>query len=76
MKWNFGMLNNDTFECNSTRLLNYLKVLGYVEQEKTSIHVFGVEGLQQLLKEYERPEPPVYTYIVNKLPLWWEDLNV
>lgn len=70
-KWNLGMMSHGTFECNSTKLLNYLEALGYIEQEKVTIYVFGYEGLQQLLKEYTSPDPPIYRYtVVRKLPGW------
>jgi hypothetical protein len=77
VRWNIGMLDLGTFECNSTKLLNYLEALGYVEQEKVSQFTFGEEGLRELLREYTRPEPPIYQYtVVSRLPLWLSDLNV
>lgn len=77
VKWNRGMLEHGTFECNSNRLLNYLEALGYLEQEKVSQFTFGEEGLRGLLHEYTSPEPPIYRYtVVRRLPLWFSDFNV
>jgi hypothetical protein len=71
---NTDMFDDDTFECNSTRLLSYLTTLGYLEQEKMDELVFGYDGLQQLLKEYTRPDPCVYRYtVLCKLPNWITD---
>lgn len=76
-RWNPGMLQVDTFQCNTTKMLNYLEVLGYVEREKVSKLVYGHEGLQQLLKEYVDPEPPIYTFnVIHKLPTWVGDVNL
>lgn len=76
-RWNPGMLEQETFECNSTKLLNYLESLGYIEQEKVSQYTFGEEGLRELLREYISPEPPIYRYtVIRRLPLWLSDFNV
>jgi hypothetical protein len=76
-EWNPGLLDYDSFECNSTKLMSYLEALGYVESEKLVCYVFGYEGLQRLLDEYMNPEPRVYRYtVVNSLPRWVKDLIV
>lgn len=72
--WTDCMFLEDAFQCNSTKLLNHLVVLGYLEQEKVSMLVFGYEGQQRLLKEYMDPDPPIYDYrVVRKLPEWCND---
>jgi hypothetical protein len=76
-RWNPGMMQQGIFECNSTKLLNYLEALGYIEQEKVSQLTFGEEGLRELLREYMNPEPPIYRYtVVRRLPLWLSDIIV
>lgn len=77
VRWNYGMFKDPIFECNTTKLLNYLETLGYVEQEKVSVCVFGEEGLRQLLREYKNPEPPIYRYTtVHSLPRWITDFRI
>jgi hypothetical protein len=77
VKWDPGMLEHETFQCNSTKLLNYLEALGYIEQEKVSQFTFGEDGLRELLSEYISPEPPIYQYhVVRRLPRWLSDYIV
>jgi hypothetical protein len=72
--WDPDFLDDMTFTCNSSKLLNYLTLLGYLEQEKQKELVFGYEGLQQLLKEYTKPDPPLYQYtVLRQLPNWVKD---
>jgi hypothetical protein len=69
--WDADFLECSTFDCNSSKLLNYLVILGYLEQEKQSHYVFGHQGLQQLIKEYMNPDPAIYTYtVLCELPNW------
>lgn len=73
MEW--SMLSEERFTCNQTKLLRHLEILGYVEQEKMDVYVYGEGGLSRLLKEYTRPDPRVYEYtVVRKLPAWVWDL--
>lgn len=73
MEWE--MLSGPVFTCNQTKLLRHLEVLGYVEQEKLDVYVYGEEGLSRLLKEYTKPDPKVYQYrVVRQLPGWVSDL--
>jgi hypothetical protein len=74
--WEYEMLRQETFECNTTKLLGHLVALGCLRQEKSSIMVFGHDGMRQLLKEYTRPDPPIYVYTVQcDLPVWIEDFE-
>jgi hypothetical protein len=77
LDWEYDMLNEGTFQCNSTKLVNHLVALGYLEQEKISTLVYGQDGLEQLLKEYIHPEPPIYQYtVLCDLPAWVADFQV
>jgi hypothetical protein len=74
--WDHGMFIEGEFMCNQTPLLKHLEVLGYLEQEKISIYVCGREGMEQLMKEYTKPEPRVYRYfVIKKLPSWVIDYS-
>lgn len=74
LDWEYGMLGEDTFECNNTKLLSHLAALGYLEQEKNSILVFGQDGLDRLIKEYVDPDPQIYRYtVIYDLPVWTTD---
>jgi len=65
------MLDDTSFRCNRTKLLGHLEILGYVEQVKVNTLVHGEEGLERLIREYVRPEPRVYDYMItHKLPDW------
>lgn len=65
------MLENGRFQCNSNAMLRHLVILGYLEQEKMSEHVYGMDGLNRLLKEYTHPDPPIYDYhTIPTLPGW------
>lgn len=69
------LLANNSFMCNSNPLLRHLEVLGYIEQDRLDVYVFGEEGLQKLTIEYVNPDPRVYSYTVKcKLPDWIWDL--
>jgi hypothetical protein len=71
LKWSEDMFSMTTFQCNSTRLLKHLVILGYLEQEKEDVGIFGHVGLERLLKEYVNPDPPIYLYtILRDLPAW------
>jgi hypothetical protein len=77
VKWKYDMLENQSFRCNSTKLLKHLTSLGYLEQEKVSRYVFGEEGLKELLKEYTCPDPAVYDYtVIRELPEWISDYSL
>lgn len=74
LPWEYGMLDDGVFRCNSTQLLSYLVKLGYLDQEKESCLVYGEEGMKQLVKEYTNPDPPIYVYtVLCKLPDWIVD---
>jgi hypothetical protein len=74
MAWD-ALLSEEPFTCNQSKLLRHLEMLGYVEQEKVDVYVYGEEGLSRLLTEYMRPDPRVYRYtVVQKLPNWIPDL--
>jgi hypothetical protein len=65
------MLGEASFRCNQSKLLRYLEILGYVEQEKLDICMFGKAGYERLVSEYLYSEPRVYNYIPKKeLPVW------
>jgi hypothetical protein len=77
IKMDVHMLFEENFRCNSNKCLKHLEALGYVTQEKVGIVVLGVDGMRQLLKEYQDPDPPIYQYtIVKKLPKWVVDYVV
>jgi hypothetical protein len=65
------MLDEQQFRCNQCRLLRYLEILGYLEQKKVDVLMFGEEGHDRLITEYVSPEPRVYDYLVlRQLPEW------
>jgi hypothetical protein len=70
-----SMLDDKIFECNGNGLLKHLTALGYLEQEKMNILVYGKYGLKQLLLEYTHPEPMIYQYtVVQQLPVWAKEV--
>lgn len=74
LDWEYEMLMRGTFQCNTTKLLNHLVALGYLERKKVSTLVFGQPGLDQLLREYTSPDPPIYEYeVLHNLPVWIVD---
>lgn len=74
LPWEYGMLDQTEFRCNSTKLLRHLVALGYLKQEKLHCCVYGEAGYKQIIREFSNPDPPIYAYEqVCDLPFWIVD---
>lgn len=68
-----SLFESGSFMANSSKRLNYLEDMGYLEKKPTQTIVYGESGLNQLLKEYFDPGLAVYEYeVVGTIPEWFK----